>query len=928
MNHPANEGDSDSRLDTAESVLGIVRELAAEVHPHHKSASVVKLDSSLERDIGLDSLSKVELLTRLEKRFAVTLPDRVFTDAESPRDLCRAVLSVDRLTTPGAARLVTRIELEEIDATPENSRSLVDVLDYHANNRPDRVHVQFYEDEADGQKLTYGQLADFARRLAAGLQQRGLQRGEPVALMLPTGPEYFYAFYGVMMAGGVPVPIYPPARLSQIEDHLRRHQAILANCGAVTLITIAEATRFARLLRSRVESMQRVLTAAQLCEGGASEYEELPLRGRDIAFLQYTSGSTGNPKGVALTHANLLANIRVIGSTLRLDDTDVAVSWLPLYHDMGLIGACMCSLYFGFPLILLSPLEFISRPERWLWAIHRYRATLSAAPNFAYDYCMRKLEGTDLSGLDLSSWRISCNGAEAVSPDTIERFSKQFEQYGFRRETMYPVYGLAECSLGVSFPPLGRRPLIDHVRRDTLTRTGRAVPASSDDDTLRFVACGQPLPDHEVRIVDSNGRELPDRQEGRLEFRGPSATSGYFRNPAATRDLFDGDWLDSGDRAYIAEGDIYITGRTKDVIIRAGRNIYPGELEEAISDVDGVRRGNVAVFGRRDPDSNAEQLVVIAETRETDSEALERIRSDINSLAIDLTGIPVDDIVLAPPRTILKTSSGKIRRNANRDLYEQGRLKEGLVAPWWQIVRVALTALVPEARRFLRGVGARLYAAYAWGMLGLAGSVTWFLVALLPRLEWRWAAVRYGMRLVFYATRVHISVKGSENVPRGRPCVLVSNHASYLDSLILVGTLPRSVSFVAKAELQRNPPVHLFLKRLNTEYVERFDKQKGIEDARRISERAKEGRSLLFYPEGRLRRMPGLEPFHMGAFVCAAEAHISVIPIALRGTRSLLRPGTWFPRPGVATVTIGVAIDPSVHLPLSRSPWAHPPLLR
>jgi len=894
---------SSPQRDTAADVLNIVRELAAEVHPRQPSA--IKLDSSLERDVGLDSLSRVELVSRIERRFAVTLPEQAFSDAESPRDLWRSVLGAHTIPSALKAKPITRLVLEDAEKTASDAETLVDVLERLATAHPGRLHIQLYKDNGDGEQVTYASLAHESRCLATGLQRTGLQPGDRVAIMLPTGKDYFFAFYGTMMAGGVPVPIYPPARLNQIEDHLRRHRAILENCGTETLITIPEAKPFARLLRSQVQSLQRFVTVQEI-SGDATEYEEPRLRGSDIAFLQYTSGSTGIPKGTVLTHANLLANIRAISTSLELDDTDVAVSWLPLYHDMGLIGACMCSLYNAFPLVLLSPLEFLSRPERWLWAIHRYRGTLSAAPNFAYDYCLRKLKDADLTDLDLSSWRISCNGAEPVSPDTIERFSSHFAQFGFRRETMYPVYGLAESSLAVTFPTLGHEPVVDRIERDTFLRTGHAVPASSSDDNpLRFVSCGQPLPGHEARVVDGQGRELPERQDGRLQFRGPSATSGYFRNVEATGELFSGDWLDSGDRAYVASGSFYITGRTKDVIIRAGRNIYPAELEEAVGSVSGVRRGSVAAFGLIDSESGRERLVVVAETRERDSEILERMRSDINAVALELTGIPADDIVLAPPRSLLKTSSGKIRRRANRELYERGQLGAKERAAWWQITKVALISVFSEPKRWLRGMGSNLFAGYAWLLFGVVGGGLWLTVLVLPRLEWRWAAVRHVARFLFFAAHYRIAVSGLENVPSDTQIVFVANHASYVDSFVLAATLPQNVSYVAKIELTETPPIRAFLNRLNTVFVERFDKQRGIEDARRIATRAKEGHSILFFPEGRVRRIPGLQPFQMGAFVCAADAGLPVIPIALRGTRSILRPGTWFPRPGVVSVTIG-----------------------
>ena len=269
-------------------------------------------------------------------------------------------------------------------------------------------------------------------------------------------------------------------------------------------------------------------------------------------------------------------------------------------------------------------LSFLAKPQRWLWAIHRFGGTLSAAPSFAYELCVRRIDDRDIEGLDLSSWRIAFNGAEAVNPNSMRRFIKHFAACGFRAESMMPVYGLAESSVGLAFPTPGSGPTVDRIKRIPFMDSGRAIPAEdTEKNVLEFVYCGQPLPGHQVRIVDSNDRELPERTEGSLQFLGPSATSGYFKNPAHTSSLFHGQWLDSGDKAYIAGGDIYITGRTKDIIIRAGRNIYPEELEEAVGKIPGVCAGNVAVFGSTSPQSGTEELVILAESRKKDSQALE-----------------------------------------------------------------------------------------------------------------------------------------------------------------------------------------------------------------------------------------------------------------------------------------------------------------
>ncbi|UCG52672.1 MAG: AMP-binding protein [Candidatus Latescibacterota bacterium] len=897
--------------DTPSRLFDLINGLTAELHPHRSTPRPATLDSSLDRELGLDSLARLELLARVEHAFGVTLTERAFADAETPRDLLRAIQGARKTkkhTTPPDAE---PIKLKDAGEAPITAQTLIDVLNWHVARHGDRPHIQFYQDDGKGESISYEDLITNGKKIAAGLEHSGLQPEEPVAIMLPAGKEYFYSFLGILLGGGIPVPLYPPARPTQIEDHLRRHQSIMENCAAVTLITVREALRFAKLLRSHVKTLRHVVTVEDLTTA-ADEYEyHAPQVGpEDIAFLQYTSGSTGNPKGVVLTHANLLANIRATGSVIGMDSTDVTVSWLPLYHDMGLIGAWFCSLYYASLLVIMSPLDFLARPQRWFWAIHRYRGTLSAAPNFAYEICLHRLKDPELEGVDLSSWRVACNGAEPVTPDTVERFCERFGKFGFRRETMMPVYGLAECSVALAFPPYGRKPLIDRIQREPFTRDGRAVPAKKDDDVaLRFVACGRPLPGFEVRIVDPGGHELPDGREGRLQFQSASATSGYYRNPEATKALFDGDWLDSGDLAYISGGDIFITGRSKDVIIRAGRNIYPQELEAAIGDVSGIRKGNVAVFGSTDPESGTERLVILAETRETSPEALDTIRSDVYALTNDLVGTPPDHVVLAPRGTVPKTSSGKIRRTASREMYEKGEIGKPQRAVWLQVLRLTLSGLVPGLRRTKRRTSEVLYAAYALTVTAVLTFLTWIPVIALPRLSTRWRVARWTVRMIARATRTPLFLKGADHLHGNRPCVIVANHASYLDSFVLAALIPLDIGFVAKVELTRNPLLHLYLSRLGTEFVERFDKQKGIEDARRIGRDAKKGRTLLFYPEGRLSRRPGLMPFKMGAFLAASEAGMPVVPVAIRGTRSMLRPGTHLPRRGAVTVTIGELIE-------------------
>jgi 1-acyl-sn-glycerol-3-phosphate acyltransferase len=893
-------------------VLEHVRLLAMELHPWRKRSLRVTLDCALDRDLGFDSLSRVELLLRLDRTFGVSLPEQLLASAETPRDLWRALLSAGAAGRQGPSpeQHMQAAVLDELEDAPHASGTLPEMLDWHVLSHSQRPHVYLYGDGEEPETITYAALADGARKLAAGLQARGLLPGQTVAIMLPTGRDYLFSFFGILLAAGIPVPIYPPLRPSQLEDHLRRHAGILANARAVLLITVAEAQRVARLLKAQVGALRDVVTPEELT-APAEAFRRYAVRGQDIAFVQYTSGSTGQPKGVILTHANLLANIRAMGEAVQAGSTDVFVSWLPLYHDMGLIGAWLGSLYFGTPLVLMSPLAFLTRPQRWLWTIHKHRGSLTAAPNFAYELCLRKVDDRELEGLDLSSLRMAFNGAEPVSPNTIRNFSDRFARYGFRAQAMAPVYGLAEAAVGLAFPPPDRRPLIDRIQREPFASLGKAVPVEAPDPhVLEFVACGQPLPGYQIRIVDAAGRELPERQEGRLEFRGPSATSGYLRNAEATRHLFDGEWLDSGDLAYVAEGDVYLTSRVKDVIIRGGRNIYPYEVEEAVGDISGIRKGCVAVFGSLDPAAGTERVIVVAETREAQTATLEALEAQVRGVATDLLGMPPDDAVLVPPHAVLKTSSGKIRRAAVREHYEQGRIGQQPRAVWWQVVRLAVASLRPRLRSALRWFADTGYAVYVQIVFWLLAPQIWLLVALLPGARWRWAVMRRSARLLFRLARVPLRVEGLDRWPGDQACVIVANHASYLDSVVLVAALQTEFAFVAKAELDDQFIPRRFLRRIGAVFVERFDKQRSVADARHAVQAVRAGRSLLYFPEGTFTRMPGLLPFYMGAFVAAAEAGVPVVPVTIRGTRSLLRADSWFPHRGAVHVSVGAPILP------------------
>ncbi|MGB5110943.1 MAG: AMP-binding protein, partial [Mycobacterium sp.] len=886
-------------------VLELVRGVIAEVHPH-ASRQAVTLDSRFD-ELGIGSLELVELLQRVQNTFGVTLPSELVGRAETPRDLLQAI-AANHAPAQEDHGVFSPPSAVAGSPAPATASTLIDALDWHVSATPERTHIRILDESGSPDDMTYAALHREAAAVAAGLLARDVMPGDTVAIMLPTSPAYFSTFAGVLLAGAVPVPLYPPARPSQLSDHLRRHTGILANARAALLVTVPEAVSVGRLLRANVEGLRHVVVPESLM--GAMDADLPRPRSVDLALLQYTSGSTGQPKGVALTHANLLANIRAMGQAAAVSGADTFVSWLPLYHDMGLIGAWLSSLYFGMPLVVMAPQVFLTRPSRWLAAIHANHGTISAGPNFGYELCLSKISDAELEGLDLSSWRLAFNGAEPVSPMTIERFTERFAPNGFRRDAMAPVYGLAESSVGLAFPPLGRGPLIDRVDRDTFVRSGRPESATPGQrDALRFVACGQPLPGHEIRIVDATGHELGDRREGRIEFRGPSATAGYFHNPDATRALFHGDWLDTGDLGYIADADLYVTGRVKDLIIRAGRNLHPEELEEAIGSLAGVRKGCVAVFACPDPGGGAERLVVMAETRATGDEASTALRTEIISTTVDLLGVAPDDVVLAPPRTVAKTSSGKIRRTASREIYQQGRVGARPPPLWWELARIRLRGAVQSLRRARNAVGAIAFAGYAWVLWVTLAVPVIVVLAVLPCAQWRRQTACGAVKVLARLTGTVITVHGLDRLP-AEPSIVVANHPSWLDAVVLVTVLPPCFRFVAGEVLERQVLSGFVLKRLGTEFVERYEREQGVADTDRVVALVRAGQSLVIFPEGHLNRAPGLRTFHMGAFVAAARAGVPVVPIAIGGTRAMLRPGHRFPRRGAVGIAIGAPIRP------------------
>lgn len=915
-------------------------------------------ESHLERDLGLGSLERVELMVRLSSACGVNLPDSAVAEANTLQDLIDAVLREeiqpeDRRT--GGPELSARAAIapmhaaaihsplpgQDLEQHVRSATTLTEVLRLRGLAEPDRVHIHLYDsgDAARPITISYGELYERASVVASELVRRGLEPGQTVAIMLPTCAEFFWSFAGTLLAGGIPVPIYPPFRADRIAEYATRQANILRNAEARFLITWREAEGLAHLLESRVPTLVGVLNAQKIASRLAAP-EHPPKQWKpiknivhhalpdDIAFLQYTSGSTGDPKGVTLSHANLLANIRAICDAIQLGPSDFGVTWLPLYHDMGLIGVWLAPLFAGVPVAVMPPLAFLSRPERWLWAIHRHRGTVSPAPNFAYELCVRKIADKDLQGLDLSCWRAALNGAEPVHPTTLDRFVTRFAPYGFRRESMMPVYGLAEASLAVAVPKIGAGPRVDRIDRAKFESGGCAVPAKKDDPSpLEFVGAGVPLANMAVRVVavDHNGKigtaikdcnDCPERVQGQLWFRSPSATCGYYHNPTATAGLLrEEGWLDSGDLAYLADGEIFITGRAKDVIIKRGRNLYPHEVEAIVSKVEGVRAGCVVAFGVPDEKGKTEKLIVTAEVRHVADG--KRIAAEITRAVDAAVGLPPDAVEILPPQSIPKTSSGKLRRSETRRLYLEGKLGKKSDPAWLQIGKLAMRSAGPRlwsaSKRGTRRAVETVYGVYALTALSIVLIPSWMAVSLTRNARRAAWISRVGSRLALFAAGVPVRVEGGEvldEISRSGPFIFAPNHSSYADILVSFACLPSGVRFIAKGEVLDMPLVGMFARRAGQFAFDRNDPRARIRQAEEVNAALRTGVSVTIYPEGTFTPVTGIRPFQLGAFKAAVDTHRPICPVAIRGARRILRDQTFLPRPGRVTVTFGPLVSP------------------
>lgn len=512
---------------------------------------------------------------------------------------------------------------------------------------------------------------------AARLASLGLAKGDRAALVIADPAEFVLTFLGAAVGGIVPVPIYPRASFKAKNAYVDTVSHIVKAAGAKVLL-VAEATKpVMEEVLTRDVGAVRLVVLEQLNTLEVPVAAKPDLSPDDLCFLQFTSGSTSLPKGVMVTHRNLVANARAFlgPQGLNRNAEDIALGWLPLYHDMGLIGFVLGTIICDIPTVLIPTEAFGRRPSLWLEALSQYRASITFAPNFAYALATKRARDKDLEKLDLSRMRVAGCGAEPINARVMREFAERFAPCGFPGNVLLPAYGMAESTLAITFHP-SETPIVTDVVDSEQMKAGHAVPARDAASSVELVSCGRAFPDHEIKIVDDQGNTLPDRQVGEVWARGPSVTQGYFNDSATSAQAFTQGWLHTGDLGYQADGSLYICGRMKDLIIIRGANFYPQDIEWAVSEIEGVRRDNVVAFSVvRDGE---EALIVAAEGNSSDAAML---RKAIAAKVAETAGLTVGHVAVVRIGSLPKTSSGKVQRRRTKALFESGQLEEHPVAP-------------------------------------------------------------------------------------------------------------------------------------------------------------------------------------------------------------------------------------------------------
>jgi fatty-acyl-CoA synthase len=531
------------------------------------------------------------------------------------------------------------------------------------------VHFMSGETVSDA---TWAELLDDAMRVAGALSAHGIGPGAHVALLGTTSRQLTTTLQATWLCGATAMVLPLPMRLGSVEEFVSQTRTRIT-AGDTNLLVIDDdlAAFYEPSPDDPPVAMMRDLFA-DAATRRADSFSIPTIDPGALAVLQFTSGSTADPKGVMLPHRTILNNLDGVCTAGQVTADDVAVSWLPLYHDMGLIGLFTLPAITGIDLVLASPQDFMASPLRWLEWISRFGGTASAGPNFSYALAARAMRRA--GALDLSSWRLALNGAEPVNPSTVRDFTDAGAAFGLPAGAAFPAFGMAELAIGGTFPTPGSGLRVDTVDGRVVESDRYAAPAASEDapGARSFARLGRAIPGLEIRIVDpETGSSMLEREVGELEIRGDSVTPGYYKRPEETAATFRGEWLRTGDLGYLVDGELVLCGRIKDVIIVGGRNVFPEDVERAAEQADGVRAGNVIAFSITS-DRGRERLVVVAETKADDHGP---VKAEVATKVREAVGLPTDDVVLVLPGSLPKTSSGKLQRSLCRTRYQADELQ-------------------------------------------------------------------------------------------------------------------------------------------------------------------------------------------------------------------------------------------------------------
>jgi fatty-acyl-CoA synthase len=533
----------------------------------------------------------------------------------------------------------------------------------------------FLDNDLNPTDWSFAEVGKETRRIGACLRAMGLSKGDRLALVLASPENFVLSFLGAVSAGIMPVPMYPPLALGRLDNYMDRAAGILRVSGASAILTTADLSPVLTPALDRTSSLKKIIEVGALRQMEVAPLENITTHPDEPCFLQFTSGSTSAPRGVVVTHRNLMANSKCIMESVELDpDFDRAVSWLPLYHDMGLIGFVIVTLVAQIPVVFIPTIAFVKHPGVWMETVHKYRGTVTFGPNFAFDLAAKRA-ARNSKKLDLSCLRVIGCGAEPINPKTMEGFLAAFTPLGLKENALMPCYGMAEATLAIAFDHLHRpvRKLVIDRHDYESKNIARPITRQKALDTknrFELVSCGRTFPGHEIKILDDEGNSLPDGRVGEIVFKGPSVTPGYFQNTEASQQLLKGGWLHTGDLGFISKGDLYISGRQKDLVIINGKNYPPQAIEWVVEEISGIRKGSVVAFSVEG--DSTEKLIIIAETIMTDNVALAQAVSEQVRSAF---GLSVEKVVLVARGSIPKTSSGKLQRRRTKALFEGGFLE-------------------------------------------------------------------------------------------------------------------------------------------------------------------------------------------------------------------------------------------------------------